>query len=190
MMENLLPKDGIVEYYGKVVPSPGAYFERLLAAIDWKQDEVVLFGKRILTKRKTAWYANEPFAYTYSNATKTALPWTRELLELKAIAQKASGETYNSCLLNLYHDGSEGMGWHADDEKAILKDSAIASISLGAERRFSFRHKLTKETTSVVLENGSLLVMKGKTQRFWVHSIPKSTRVLEPRVNLTFRTFV
>ena len=188
-MENLLPTQGIAQYYGKVIPKPETYLERLLANIDWKNDEVVMFGKRITTKRKTAWYGDEPFRYKYSGATKTALPWTKELLELKSLAEKTSGETYNSCLLNLYHDGSESMGWHSDDEKTIAKNSAIASISFGAERKFSFKHKQTKVTVSLVLENGSLLVMKGQTQEFWWHAVPKG-KVLEVRVSLTFRRFV
>ncbi|RZJ67437.1 MAG: alpha-ketoglutarate-dependent dioxygenase AlkB [Flavobacterium sp.] len=188
-MENLLLNDGIAQYYGKVIPTPDVYLEKLLATIEWKNDEVVLFGKRITTKRKTAWHGSEPFAYKYSGATKTALPWTKELLELKAIAEELSRETYNSCLLNLYHDGSESMGWHSDDEKTIVKCSAIASISLGADRKFAFRHKRSKETVSLVLENGSLLVMKGETQEFWQHAIPKQMKVLDARVNLTFRKF-
>ncbi|NUY82434.1 alpha-ketoglutarate-dependent dioxygenase AlkB [Flavobacterium sp. MAH-1] len=189
-MENLLPKDGVANYYGKVIPNPDVYFEALLRTIDWKNDEVVIFGKRIVTKRETAWYGDKPFEYTYSKTTKTALPWTSELLELKRSCEEISGETYNSCLLNLYHDGSESMGWHSDDEPEIEKEWAIASVSLGAERKFSFKHKKDNETVSLLLENGSLLVMKGKTQQNWQHAIPKSMKVMDARINLTFRKLV
>ncbi len=189
-MTNLLPKDGIANYYGQIVPNPELYFEKLLMNIDWKNDEVVMFGQRIITKRKTAWYGEKPFVYTYSKIAKTALPFTRELVEIKNLVEKISGETYNSCLLNLYHDGSESMGWHSDDEPEIERFSAIASISLGAERKFSFKHKSEKITESIMLENGSLLVMKGEIQQKWLHAIPKSLKVKEPRINLTFRKLI
>lgn len=189
-LENLLPYDGTVNYFGQIIPENANHFLlNLFENIEWKNDEVIIFGKRHVTKRKTAWYADEPFEYNYSNTTKIALLWTDELLELKSIAEKLSGESYNSCLLNLYHDGNEGMGWHSDDEKTIVKNSAIASMSFGAERKFSFKHKVSKETISIMLENGSLLVMKNETQTHWLHAIPKSTKIKSPRINLTFRKF-
>src|SRR5690606_1912176 len=163
---NLLPKDGTVIYYGKLMPSQQAndYFYTLLNKIQWKNDIAIIFGKRIVTKRKVAWYAEKPFEYTYSNTTKLALPWIKELIELKVLVQAKTGETFNSCLLNLYHDGSEGMAWHSDAEKDLKKNGAIASLSFGAERKFAFKHKETKEKDSIVLESGSLLVMKDATQ--------------------------
>ncbi len=188
---NLLPFDGIVNYYGRIT-DPNAnlqVLETLLRTIDWKNDEAVIFGKHITTKRKVAWYGDNNFAYTYSNTTKQALPWTPELLELKKLAEKLSYCQFNSCLLNLYHDGGESMSWHSDNERSLGKDTAIASISFGAERKFMFKHKKTKQTVSVVLENGSLLVMKGTTQTNWLHSLPKTTKVTTPRINLTFRSF-
>lgn len=187
---NLLPKEGEVYYYGKVMPSTEAmhYLAYLLAGIEWKNDVAIIFGKRIETKRKVAWYAAEQFEYTYSNHTRVALPWTKELLELKKMVESKSGETFNSCLLNLYHDGSEGMAWHSDGEKDLKKNGAIASVSFGAERKFSFKHKISKETVSVILEQGSLLVMKGTTQTHWMHRLPPTKKVTRPRVNLTFRT--
>ncbi|GGB70597.1 DNA methylase [Flavobacterium suaedae] len=189
---NLLPYDGTVNYYGSVFSKEEAdyYLERLLNTIEWKNDEAVIFGKLITTKRKVAWYAEEPYEYTYSNITKRALPFTKELLALKAITEQHTGETYNSCLLNLYHDGSEGMAWHSDAEKDLKKNGAIGSLSFGATRKFAFKHKQTKETTSVVLEHGSLLVMKGTTQTHWLHRLPPTKLVKTPRVNLTFRTIV
>jgi alkylated DNA repair dioxygenase AlkB len=164
--------------------------QALLDRIEWRNDEAVIYGKRIITKRKVAWYGEEAFSYTYSNTTKTALPWTPELLFLKNLAEKHSGETYNSCLLNLYHDGSEGMAWHSDGEKDLRKNGAIASLSFGAERKFCFKHKKSGEKIDVFLEAGSLLVMKGETQTHWLHRLPPTTKVHQPRINLTFRTIV
>lgn len=189
---NLLPYDGSVNYYGSVFNKEEAdyYLERLLSTIEWKNDEAVIFGKLITTKRKVAWYAEEPFEYTYSNITKRALPFTKELLALKTITEQHTGETYNSCLLNLYHDGSEGMAWHSDAEKDLKKDGAIGSLSFGATRKFAFKHKQTKETVAVILEHGSLLVMKGTTQTHWLHRLPPTKLAKTPRVNLTFRTIV
>lgn len=189
---NLLPKDGTVNYYGTLMSATEAnrYISILLDNIEWKNDEAIIFGKLIVTKRKVAWYGDTNFNYTYSNTTKQALPWTKELLVLKALAEAKTGETYNSCLLNLYHSGNEGMAWHSDAEKDLKKNGAIASMSFGAERKFAFKHKETKETVSRILQNGSLLVMKGETQSHWLHRLPPAKLVTKPRVNLTFRTIV
>ena len=189
---NLLPAEGIVNYYGKVLSDKDAvfYLDKLLCDIEWKNDEAIIYGKHIITKRKVAWYGDTHFSYTYSNTTKQALTWTPELLALKEIVERISGAKFNSCLLNLYHDGSEGMAWHSDDEKSLGKNTTIASLSFGAERKFSLKHKVSKETVSVILESGSLLVMKGSTQTNWLHCLPKTTKVTRPRVNLTFRTIV
>jgi alkylated DNA repair dioxygenase AlkB len=190
--ENLLPGDGIVNYFGRVIRQDEAdkYLSALLSGIEWRNDEAVIFGRHIVTKRKVAWYGDREFSYTYSNITRQALSWTPELYELKKKVEKLTGETYNSCLLNLYHNGEEGMAYHSDDEKDLKKNGAIASLSLGAERKFAFRHKHTKETINIVLEHGSLLVMKGETQTNWLHRLPPTKRVQTPRVNLTFRTIV
>ena len=188
--KNLLPKDGTVQYFGKILDSETAqkYFHRLMESVDWRNDEAFIFGKRIITKRKVAWYGDQDFTYTYSHSTKRALPWTPELLELKQIVETASGETFNSCLLNLYHDGSEGMAYHSDAEKDLKNNAAIASVSLGAERRFLFKHKATGEKITLFLEQGSLLIMKDETQKHWMHRLPPTKKVFTPRVNLTFRT--
>jgi len=148
----------------------------------------VIFGKHIITKRKVAWYADKPFEYTYSNIKKTGLIWTSELIELKELTENLTGETFNSCLLNLYHSGEEGMAWHSDGEKDLKKKGAIASLSFGAERKFAFKNKRTKEVISRVLEHGSLLIMKGDTQENWLHRLPPTKKNFGPRVNLTFRT--
>lgn len=190
--ENLLPKDGTVNYYGKILEKEeaDAFYLQLLENIEWKNDEAVIFGKKILTKRKVAWYGDDNYEYTYSNSTKKAIPWTPELLKLKALAEEKTGEKFNSCLLNLYHNGEEGMAYHSDGEKDLKKNGAIASLSFGAERKFSFKHKFTKEKVDLLLEHGSLLVMKDQTQSFWLHRLPPTKKVFTPRINLTFRTIV
>ena len=189
---NVLPRDGGCLYFGTVFEAEmaTAYLHVLLHSIPWQHDHLVIFGRRIVTQRETAWYGDKRYAYTYSNATKTALSWTAELLEIKELVERLSGESFNSCLLNLYHDGNEGLGWHSDDEDTIVPHSAIASVSFGAERRFEFRHRTTKDKGSLILEHGSLLVMYDETQVHWQHSLPKSKRVTLPRVNLTFRRMV
>jgi alkylated DNA repair dioxygenase AlkB len=187
---NLLPKDGVVLFYPNILSQVQSveFFKELKGHIEWRHDEAVIYGKKIVTRRKVAWYGDRPFAYTYSRTTKTALYWTPALQELKTIVEKVSGETYNSCLLNLYHNGTEGMAWHSDGEAEMKKNGAIASLSLGAERKFSFRHKFTKEKMDLILPNGSMLVMKDVTQSYWQHCLPVSKRVLNARINLTFRT--
>ena len=187
---NILPKDGITEYYGKVFNEEACkkFYNYLLSEIPWENDEAVIFGKLILTKRKVAWFGERAFEYTYSKRTKYARFWTPELLELKQKCEEVSGETYNSCLLNLYHDGSEGMAYHSDGEKDLKKNGAIASLTFGAERKFVFKHKTTQEKAEIFLESGSLLIMKGKTQENWLHRLPPTTKVKTPRINLTFRT--
>lgn len=187
--KNLLPIDGTVNYYGRILNLDESNFHlsNLINKIEWKQDEIFMFGKKIITRRKVAWYGDKGLQYTYSKTTKTAITWTKELLNLKSIIEEKTGEIYNSCLLNFYNDGTEGMGWHSDDEKELRKDGAIASISLGAERKFDFRHKKSKEKVSLTLEHGSLLVMKGITQTNWQHRLTVSKKIVSPRVNLTFR---
>lgn len=189
---NILPFDGDVRYYDTVLDQKRAdfYFNHLLTQIEWEHDRTIVFGKLIITKRKTAWYGDKPFAYTYSKITRTALPWTKELLDLKKLVEKRSGATYNSCLLNLYHTGDEGMSWHSDQEKELKKNGTIGSLSLGAARKFAFKHKATKQTLSIVLQHGSLLLMKGNTQVHWQHRLPPTKKVSTPRINLTFRTII
>ena len=187
--QNMLPQDGTVNYYGKILDENQAefFYQKLMETIAWRNDEAMIFGKRIITKRKVAWYGDESFEYTYSSFTKSALPWTKELLALKKLTEEKTGESFNSCLLNLYNDGNEGMAYHSDGEKDLKKNGAIASVSLGAERKFSFKHKSTKERVDVFLETGSLLVMKDETQSFWLHRLPPTKKIFTPRINLTFR---
>lgn len=190
--QNLLPMDGEVYYYGYVLAIQQAdyFFNRLRNTIAWRNDEAIVFGKRVVTRRKVAWYADASFEYTYSNITKKALPWTAELEELKALVEKTTAQKFNSCLLNLYHNETEGMAWHSDAEKKLQQNGAIASLSFGAERVFAFKHKATKAKVSLVLNHGSLLVMQGTTQTHWSHRLPPTKFKKAARINLTFRTIV
>ena len=189
LQRNLLPIDGEVYYFGKVfqVDESERYYAELNKEIAWQNDQAKIFGKTYITKRKVAWYAEQEFPYRYSGTTKVALPWTPTLNKIKEKIEEHTGELYNSCLLNLYHTGEEGMAWHSDGEKELKKNGSIASISLGAERKFSFKHKETKERIDIWLESGSLLEMKGETQTHWLHRLPPTKKVDTARVNLTFR---
>jgi alkylated DNA repair dioxygenase AlkB len=190
IIKNILPVDGKAVYYGLVLDAHKAqqYYDILFNSIAWRNDEAIILGKHIVTKRKVAWYGDDNYNYTYSNTTKQALKWTKELLELKTLVEKITGATYNSCLLNLYHNGSEGMAWHSDDEKALGRETTIASLTLGATRKFAFKHKKSGQTVSLLLESGSLLTMEGETQQYWLHRLPPTKKVSSPRINLTFRT--
>ncbi|MFZ4717433.1 MAG: alpha-ketoglutarate-dependent dioxygenase AlkB family protein [Chthoniobacterales bacterium] len=189
---NLLPRDGVAEYLGKICSpeeSP-TLFDDLLATSPWQQDEVVIFGQRRILSRKVAWMGDAGFTYSYSGTSKTASPLTPALLLIKKRVEQQCAHRFNSCLMNLYHNGSEGMGWHSDDEKTLGENPLIASVSFGAERVFKLKHRESKEIVSVLLENGSLLVMKGATQHHWIHAMPKTKKITTPRINLTFRTFL
>lgn len=189
MPKNILPYDGSALYFGKIMNDALAneFYGAFMANIAWKNDEAKIFGKHYVTKRKVAWYADKAFSYHYSGIKKTALIWTDKLLELKMLCEEVSQEKYNSCLLNLYHTGEEGMAWHSDGEKELVDNAAIASVSFGAERKFAFKHKNSKERVDVNLENGSLLVMAGTCQKNWMHRLPPTKKIHTPRVNLTFR---
>ena len=187
--ENLLPKDGIAIYHGVVFNEQEAneICKDLLDTIPWKQDEVVMFGKKVITKRKVAWYADAGITYTYAGVKKLGLEWTEPLLGVKQKVEAITGAKYNACLLNLYHEGEQGMGWHRDNEKEIVTESSIASVSLGAVRKFAFKHATTNERLDIELANGSLLDMKGAIQQYWYHALPKTMRIKQLRINLTFR---
>jgi alkylated DNA repair dioxygenase AlkB len=191
-MNNLLPKDGTVHYYGKIFTEEQSeiYYVKLLNEINWQHDLVKIFGKEIITKRKVAFLGDEGISYKYSGKTKIAEKWLKFILEIKSTVEQISDEKFNACLLNYYHNGSEAMSWHSDNEKEILKHSAIASVSFGAERKFGFKHNFTKEEISLMLENGSLLIMKDETQIYWKHKLYTNAKIIEPRINLTFRTIV
>lgn len=186
---NLLDKDGDVRYYPATMNAEecSAAFTALMGSLNWQVDQLYMFGKLITTKRKVAWVGDEGCAYTYSGVKKEPQTWTPELLQIKSKLEAIAQSKFNSCLLNLYHDGSEGMGWHSDDEPELVQTAPIASLSLGAERKFSFKHKTDKTNASLILENGSVLIMHAPTQTFWNHSLVKTTRPVGPRINLTFR---
>jgi alkylated DNA repair dioxygenase AlkB len=163
-------------------------FQQLKNDIEWKQETLFLYGKKILTPRLTAWYGDEGIAYRYSGVTFIALPWTDTLLEIKDKAETFSGSRFNSVLLNLYRDGNDSMSWHSDDEKELGLRPVIASVNFGQERRFDFRKKGNpSEKHAIVLTDGSILVMKGDTQHKWQHQVAKSMKAKETRINLTFR---
>ena len=186
---NLLPFDGIVNYFPFAF-SPeeiNHYFEYLHKEISWEQDVIKLFGKTYITERKVARYAEKPFIYRYSGQSKTALPFSSTLMDIKLRVEQLTGATYNACLLNFYHHGSEGMGWHSDNEKSISPHSSIASVSLGAIRKFQFKHKSKGQKLDLLLNSGSLLDMRAETQEYWLHALPKSKKVTGARINLTFR---
>ncbi|MFV1871961.1 MAG: alpha-ketoglutarate-dependent dioxygenase AlkB family protein [Oleiphilus sp.] len=188
----VLSEDGLVEYIPGFITEPDSHalFNDLRSNIDWQHDVIHLFGKHITTKRKVAWYGDEAFAYSYSNSNKIALPWIKTLEDIKIMVNRLNGENFNSCLLNFYHTGSEAMGWHNDNETCMKPGATIASVSLGAAREFKFRHQNSGKQHSIVLENGSLLLMKAETQEFWKHQLPARKRILAPRINLTFRYFI
>ncbi|MDV7186757.1 alpha-ketoglutarate-dependent dioxygenase AlkB [Lutibacter sp. TH_r2] len=190
--KNWLPYNGTVHFFGGIFNSEESQikYTQLLSEIEWKNDEVIIYGKHIVTKRKTAWYGNKPYKMLYSKIERIALPWNKVLLELKEKVEAKTGEVYNSCICNLYHSGEEGMSWHADDEKELKQNGSIASLSFGATRKFDLKHKTLKEKISFNLVSGELLEMKGEIQEHWLHSIPKTKKVLTPRINLTFRQIV
>lgn len=190
--DNLLPRDGEVYYFPEVFneDTSAVFYKALLEEIPWQQDEVKVFGKTYITSRKTAWYADGDLSYTYSGVKKQALSWTQTLRTIKAQVEEVCGIKFNACLLNLYHNGEEGMGWHSDDEPELGQFPEIASVSFGAQRRFDFKHQSLPDKISVVLGNGSLLWMRGACQRYWKHALPKTKKVRDMRINLTFRNIL
>lgn len=164
----------------------------LQTTIAWQQDNITVFGKTYPQPRLTALYGNNGQPYSYSNITMYPHPFTKELEEVKTnIESLISPTVFSSCLLNLYRDGKDSNGWHADDEASLGKNPVIASLSLGEERFFHFKHKKDKTLKhKMLLTHGSLLVMKGSTQHNWLHQIPKTSRMIGERINLTFRVLL
>ncbi len=165
------------------------YFQTLLKETSWQQDHIKIFGKTYPQPRLTALYGEAGKPYSYSNITMHPLPFTKTLEDIKKRAETVSAKQFTSVLLNLYRDGKDSNGWHSDDEKELGIDPMIASVSFGEARSFHFRHKKGKRPKQkLLLEHGSLLLMKGTTQHHWQHQIPKTARKVGPRINLTFRT--
>lgn len=195
--ENILPFDGVVENLGLILSADESqqYFDYFLKHLAWQHDEVMLHGQYFKTDRKVVWYGDEHYQYHYSGLIKHAQPWNPLLFNLKQQLEAITQHKFNSCLANLYENGSQGMGWHSDDEASLLdpqtNTAVIASLSLGATRKFRFKHKYNNQTDSVdlMLQTGQLIVMKGQTQKYWKHMLAKSSKIIQPRINLTFRYF-
>ena len=183
----VLPYDGSAVFHDWVLGDRSHLdvLTRLAETLDWEQRHLVMFGKEVAEPRLSAWYGDR--GYTYSGLTLEPRPMTSELVELAALCTEISGSRFNSVLVNLYRNGDDSMGWHADDEPELGSSPVIASLSLGATRRFRFRHRRTREIVEHELTGGSLLVMSGSSQSAWMHSIPKQKRITDARINLTFR---
>ena len=195
--DNLLPYDGQVNDLGVVINEANALYENLLTELPWQPDIVTLFGKTHVTTRQIVWMGDHDVSYHYSGQTRRAVPWSKQMLHVKRhIEQQLSSSginvDFNSCLLNHYPSGEDGMGYHADDEKELGAQPIIASLSLGARRKFVFKHKTIRQKNKPVkvelyLESGQLIVMHGDTQDFWMHTITKTKTVTSGRISLTFR---
>lgn len=187
-MKNILPVDGeayLIENFFNNNESM-LFFETLIHEIPWMQTPIKMFGKDVLQPRLTAWCGEK--SYRYSGQTMVPEPWSKTLLKIKTAVEKEAGVIFTGALLNYYRNEMDSMGWHRDNEKELGENPIIASVSFGASRLFSFKHYYNKGLKeSVTLTNGSLLLMKGPTQHFWLHSIPKVKNVVGPRINITFR---
>ena len=186
---NILPSDGVVLYSPSFIEEKECknYIEKLFKTIEWENEVINLYGKEIIINRKIAFYADDNISYTYSKNEKIGKKWNEVLISLKKKVEDKTKTNFNACLINLYHDGNDGMGWHSDNEKEIIQNSSIVSVSFGADRKFSFKNIKTKQTISLILANGSLLEMKEDTQKNWLHSLPKTKKIKNIRINLTFR---
>ena len=190
--DNLLPYDGQVNDLGIVIDYPSPLFYNLVTELPWQEDIVTLFGKTHVTTRQIVWMGDSDIDYQYSGHTRQTIPWTDTVFHVKHhIEQKlldlGIDANFNSCLLNYYPSGEDGMGYHADDERELGEQPVIASLSLGATRKFVFKHKKTQDKVELYLESGQLIVMHGDTQSFWKHSITKTKKVATGRISLTFR---
>ena len=190
--DNLLPCDGKVNDLGIVIDYPSALYYALLTTLPWQSDIVTLFGKTHITTRQIVWMGDSDASYQYSGHTRQAIAWTDSVFHVKHHVEQqllkiGIHANFNSCLLNYYPSGDEGMGYHADDEKELGHQPIIASLSLGATRKFVLKHKKTQDKVKLYLESGQLIVMHGATQKYWKHSITKTKTVSEGRISLTFR---
>lgn len=165
-----------------------SYFKIFKNTIPWQQDDIKIFGKIYAQPRLTALFGNNEKPYSYSNITMQPHKFTNELLEIKQLVETKTEAVFTTCLLNLYRDGKDSNGWHADNEKELGRNPVIASITLGQERFFQLKHRTQKELKhKLLLEHGSLLLMKSETQQHWLHQIPKTAKPIGERINLTFR---
>lgn len=191
-MGNLAPRDGEIYLFREFFKPPESdrYFAALLEDLAWQEEEITIAGKKIKVPRLMCWYGDKDAVYKYSGVVHVPLPWTDVLLDIRQRVERECSRPFNSVLANLYRDGSDSMGWHADKEKELGKNPLIASLSLGEARLFKIRHNKTKETLDLLLQHGDLLVMAGTLQHHWRHSLPKVARKLGKRINLTFRTIL
>jgi alkylated DNA repair dioxygenase AlkB len=187
---NLLPGDGEAYLIEDALTKKDAdqAFEVLQGNLDWRQERALMFGRSLPLPRLTAWYGEQ--GYAYSGIRHEPAHFTPPLLALKAVVEGLTGHQFNSVLVNLYRDGRDSMGWHSDDETSLGPDPAIASLSLGAVRRFHFKHRKSGERIALDLRHGSCLVMRGACQAKWRHQLPKTAKPIGPRINLTFRTIL
>jgi alkylated DNA repair dioxygenase AlkB len=164
-------------------------FEKLLQETKWQQREMNMYGRKVLQPRLTAWYGDPDRSYVYSGIKNIPLPWTDLLREIRRRIEDCTEQSFNSVLLNYYRDNNDSMGFHSDDEKELGPDPTIASLSLGDKRTFLFKHKFQKDLglISIPLPSGSVLLMKGATQRNYQHAINREKRPCGPRINMTFR---
>ena len=185
----LLPFDGSAVLHEQFLDPDFAVraFDELLRTNAWEEHDIVVFGQRHREPRLSTWHADGGKEYEYSGLLRTPLPLTPLLNDIRSRCESMSGASFNSVLVNLYRDGNDGVGWHADNEAVNGREPTIASVSLGATRRFDLRHRESKETVKVDLHSGSLLVMSGLSQHCWVHQVAKTKQVVRPRINLTFR---
>ncbi len=191
----LLPSlpDADLQFYEQIIEEKESklLFEALTNNVGWKSESIKIFGKSIPQPRLTAFYGDQGKAYTYSGITMHPKPWTAELTKIKLLIEKITGHRFSCVLLNFYRSGKDSMGWHSDDESTLGKNPVIASLSLGANRKFMLKHKINARLKhSMILTDASLLVMKGKTQHSWLHQVPKTQKAIGPRINLTFRKLV
>ena len=190
--DNLLPYGGKVNDLGLIIDYPSALYYSLLTELPWQADVVTLFGKTHITTRQIVWMGESDIGYQYSGHSRQAVPWSDTMFHVKHhIEQQLLNigieASFNSCLLNYYPSGADGMGYHADDEKELGFQPIIASLSLGTTRKFVFKHKKTQDKVELYLESGQLIVMHGDTQTFWKHTITKTKTVDTGRISLTFR---
>lgn len=193
MGPNLLPQKGAAHLVTDFLESAEAdmFLKALIEETPWRDDKIVLFGKTVAQPRRTAWYGDPQKTYTYSGLKMSPLPWTPRLFYLKKKVERLAQTSFNSVLLNLYRHQRDSMGWHRDNEPELGRNPQIASISLGEPRPFVFRlHKDPSTKVRLDLPHGSLLLMSGETQHHWEHALPKRTRPMKERVNLTFRTIL
>lgn len=179
-----------IEYYPNFFKEIQAkeFFDKLYQEIPWQQDPITVFGKTHSQPRLTALFGNEGKPYSYSNIVMQPHRWNPLLMFIKNEVEEKCNENFTTVLLNLYRDGKDSNGWHADNEKELGRDPVIASVSFGAERNFHLQHNSIPEAKiKITLGNGSLLLMRGETQHFWKHQIPKTSKIVAPRINLTFR---